>query len=429
MKTDLIKDYPRLLVISNECLSMVSSNGRTLRNFLIGWPKENLAQFHIRNTAPDDTVCDNYFYVSDGDALKAFINGKSVNGVKTRDQNIINQATAPVKRKRNAVTMLIRELIWNSKRWAGAEFEKWLQDFMPEMVLIQAGDCGFMLRLAREIAKRYDIPLIIYNSEGYYFKKKDYFNSGRAAKMLYPVFQRYFCKEFEKTIRLAEKSIYCCDKLKKDYDACFALPSEVVYTATEITSEKKKKENNPLKISYLGNLGVGRHTGLVEIGENLQRISTDLRLDVYGKIQSNQVKEALEQCAGIVYRGFVSYEDVVKIIHNSDILVHTESFSDFAKEDLKYAFSTKIADSLASGRCFLVYAPEGMACSEYLKDNKAAYVVERQADLRPVLEKLCCNPGAREAYIDNAIKLVEAQHNGKKNAELFQRILCESMNK
>ena len=56
----VMMQYPRLLIISNECLSSVSSNGRTLRNLLIGWPKEKLAQFHIRRTAPDHSVCDRF---------------------------------------------------------------------------------------------------------------------------------------------------------------------------------------------------------------------------------------------------------------------------------------------------------------------------------------------------------------------------------
>ncbi len=34
------KKYPRVLIISNECLSLSSSNGRTLRNLLVGWPKK-----------------------------------------------------------------------------------------------------------------------------------------------------------------------------------------------------------------------------------------------------------------------------------------------------------------------------------------------------------------------------------------------------
>ena len=50
----------RILIISNECLSTSSSNGRTLRNFLLGWPKECIAQFFLKSAEPDYDVCENY---------------------------------------------------------------------------------------------------------------------------------------------------------------------------------------------------------------------------------------------------------------------------------------------------------------------------------------------------------------------------------
>ena len=424
-----MQQYPRVLIISNECISNITSNGRTLRNFLVGWPKENLAQFHIRRSAPDYSVCDNYFFVSDKAALRSFISGERVNGIQSKreDHNSVYANKISKGSKRNAVTMLIREMVWNSMRWAGTEFDGWIERFSPEVVLLQAGDCGFMLRLARRISEKYRIPLVIYNSEAYYLKKRDYFASSKISKLFFPIFHRNFCKEFENTIKHAEKSIYCCDKLKEDYDAYFSLPSEVIYTATEVKPSGEKDDTDSLKISYLGNLGIGRHEGLVEIAEILQRISPHLKLNVYGKIPNQQVQDAFVQCSGIHYCGFVSYEEVLNVIQNSDILVHTESFSDFSKEDLKYAFSTKIADSLASGKCFLVYAPGDMACSEYLRKNQAAYVAGNAEELEAILQTLWKEPKARNVYIDNALQLVQQRHDAEKNARQFEKVLFESI--
>lgn len=414
--------FPRVLVIGNECLSNVSSNGRTMRNFLLGYPKEKLAQFCIRNASPDFEICERYYYVSDSAALNSFLRGKLADGNLPR--NVSGTDTSTVKPKqRNAVTMMIRNFVWNSMRWAGKDFYKWVEDFSPEIILLQAGDCAFMLKLARKLALKYNIPLVIYNSEAYYFKKFDYFRSHGLAQLLYPVFHRNFCREFDKTVKLAKKSVYCCDKLKDDYDACFHLPSEVIYTATQVTPKKYKTPHDNLKISYLGNLGVGRHEGLIEIAEVLQSISPDLKLDVYGKIPSEDIKNAFDSCHGIRYMGFISYEDVVEIMQSSDILVHTENFSDFYKEDLKYAFSTKIADSLASGTCFLLYAPECMACSEYLRKNKAAYVVGNHQELIHTLVELCSDINAREKYIAQAHLITNYNHSAKHNAIRFQELL------
>ena len=166
---------------------------------------------------------------------------------------------------------------------------------------------------------------------------------------------------------------------------------------------------------------------MVEIANALQRISPDLKLDVYGKIPNQAVQMAFDQCNGIRHHGFVPYEKVVDIIHNSDVVVHTESFTDFYREDLKYAFSTKIADSLASGTCFLLYAPEEMACTEYLREHDAAWVISKKEELQTILERLCDNQRAREQYIQSALLLARQNHSPKENTERFQTILRESV--
>lgn len=419
-----MKHYPKVLIISNECISNVSSNGRTLRNFMVGWPKDRLAQFCIRSTAPDETVCDHFYYVSDRDALNSFLKGRRASGRMPEMKT--GTGTSGGGSSRNSVTMLLRNLAWNSMRWAGKPFYSWVEAFAPELILLQAGDCAFMLNLARKLANKYRIPLVMYNSEAYYFKNYDYFRSSGVAKLMYPLFRRQFCRALKKCLRMAKISVYNSDKLKADYDAAFAAPSELVYTVTQM-EPAGKKQNDRLKIAYLGNLGVGRQEGLIQIGEALQKISAELKLDVYGKIPNESVQAAFDACDGISYHGFVSYEQVIKLIHNSDILVHTESFTDFYREDLKYAFSTKIADSLASGTCFLLYAPEEMTCTEYLANNEAAWVVTEPGMLQPVLERLCCDPQARVAYVEKALQLAKKNHSLQNNTEKFQRILCESI--
>ncbi len=64
--------YPRVLVLSNECFSNSSSNGRTLGNFVNAWPKSKIAQFFLSGN-PDGMACENFYQVTDKQALKAFL--------------------------------------------------------------------------------------------------------------------------------------------------------------------------------------------------------------------------------------------------------------------------------------------------------------------------------------------------------------------
>ena len=195
-----------------------------------------------------------------------------------------------------------------------------------------------------------------------------------------------------------------------------------MYTATRLARTNTPK-NEPLRISYLGNLEVGRHASLIELANRIGKIAPGVKLDVYGKMPNEQVERELTLCEHIRLCGFVSYDKVTEVMHNSDILVHAEGFDDFYAEDSKYAFSTKIADSLACGNCFLVYAPQGFACTRYLKEHEAAYVVSDGREMEQVLEALLREPDARTKYQKQADALVLKNHQAEQNAAKFAEIL------
>ena len=423
-------EFPRVLIVSNDCLSKSSSNGRTLRNFLTGWPREALAQFYLQSGEPEFETCANYYRVTDGQALRAFLGKGHGGGVVTEEPNSKPMETAAATGGkgigRTALTMLVRELVWNSRRWMTEDFRRWTAKFAPQVILLQAGDCGFMLRLAEDLSRQFNAPLVIFNSEGYYFKDFDYFRASGPAHWAYPLFRRQFCRTFRQTMARAKHCVYSCEPLEKAYEREFTTPSETIYTATEMVRREAKPESSGFRASYLGNLGLRRHEVLVEIATALQELSPELYLDVYGRIPDETARRALENCAGIRCRGFVSYDEVTRVMAESDLLVHGESFDPFYREDLKFAFSTKIADSLASGTCFLLYAPENLACTEYLWENRAAWVVSDPKALKPTLRTLVEQPEERSRYLGAAAALVERNHSAGPNADRFRRILQQA---
>ena len=423
-------EFPRVLVISNNCFSKTDSNGRTLGNFFVGWPKDRLAQFYIQNASPDFEVCENYFRVTDGQAVKALL-GKAAGGRVTPDMVPASAATssaaATKKRNRNALTMMVRNLVWNLGAWKKSGFDVWVADFAPEAVLLQAGDNSFMFALARKTASRYGVPLLIYNSEGYYFKDFDYFRSKGLAHWCYPVFRWGFCREFRRTQRHTAHNVYICDSLKAAYDAEFDTPSTALYTATELKPFAPKVGGDGFTASYLGNFGFHRYEALVEVAEILQSLSPDYYLDVYGILPNDTVRTAFEGCKGIRYNGFLDYEGVTRVMQGSDLLIHVEKDTPFNRETLRFGFSTKIADSLACGRCFLLYAPETVECYRYVAQNALAYAVNTEEGLRETLRLLAQDATAREKYLANAQQAARERHSMEKNREAFAGIMKETV--
>lgn len=420
---------PRVLVLSNECFSPSTSNGRTLGNFFTGWPKDCLAQFFLSGV-PDFDSCTHFFQVSDRQALNA-ITGKDICGgvVKARvheEKHNGNISQIMKKPRRNACTMLMREAVWSSRKWEKSGFWQWASEFAPEIVLLQAGDCAFMFQLALRVAKKYCAKLVIYSTEGYYFKEFDYFRGTGVAHCAYPLFHSILRRAVQKGYHAADYAIFNCDALNEDFCREFHLKSKVIYTATDsIETVTKKETNKDFVVSYAGNLGVGRPRSLVDIANALQQINPNFYLDVYGTIPDKQTQILFDDCKGICFHGRIPYEEVKQVIRSSDLLVHVESFDPFYVEDLKYAFSTKIADCLASNRCFLMYAPVSFAETKYLLDNNAAYVATSQSELLKILKWLTEEPEMRSRYCANALGLTRKNHDRGTSVAAFQNTLCD----
>ena len=422
-------EFAKVLIFSNNCFSKTNSNGKTLSKLFNAYPKENLAQFYIQNDSPDFERCNNYFMVTDREALSSFLKKKNVGRRITESitENVkIHNNSIKKPKKRTPLTMLLREMVWNSNKWIGEDFNSWLNEFVPEVIIVQAGDNSFLLNIATKLAKERKIPLIIYNTESYYFKKKNYMKDSGLSVVFYPLFISQFRKQFKETMKYASCVIYNCEMLKEEYEKHFDLPSYVVYNSSDINNTNQTIKDKELPtISYLGNLGVGRHEPLIEIGNTLQKINPLLKLNIYGKIPNDNIRNELINCSGIEYKGFINSQEVVLIMQESDILIHAENFSPFYRDDLKYAFSTKIADCLKSGKCFFNYAPIELASTQYLLENKGACVVYNQNQLEETLIKLINNKKFREGFIANALQLAEVNHNAERNGELINNLITK----
>jgi UDP-N-acetylglucosamine 2-epimerase len=409
-------EYPKVLIFSHNCFSKTISNGRTLNNFFIDWPIDRLAQFYIYNELPGSTVCNNYFRVLDMEALKAFCTWKTVgHKIDLLKEKIIESPYILSNYKKNSYKYLIRNLIWDSKRWRSNSFYNWIEEFKPDIIFVQIGDYTFMHRLALEVAQKRNIPLVIYNSEDYYFQKKISFSP------LYFLYKKDYKNQFRKLIAYASNNIYISDMLQQTYQREFNHRSTVIMTSTDMMCEENKEKELPFTISYLGTLGVGRHTSLIEIAEAIRNVMPNYFLDIYGNAPNKQIKRELENCSGIRLKGFVSYKNVVNIMKKSSLLVYAESF----KWGLKNAFSTKIADSLACGTCLFAYGPEDTASIKYLRENEAACVVSDSSQLETYLKEIITNKDLRRKYIINALNLAKTNHDMDINKRYFRKILME----
>lgn len=410
-------NYPKVLVIANNSFSLTNSNGRTLGGFFIGWPKERLAQFCIGTDRPNYEVCENYYCLTDRSILDACIYFRKPRREKLDSDTSINQSKNIRRVKRTAFHILIRNLIWMSRKWDNEEFNQWVRDFSPDVVLLQSGDSIFMLDIALRISKKRHVPLMVFNTEGYYFFKQNYFHKGMCNFMFFPLYQAWYKRKYRSLMKHVKFSIYGNDLLKRDYDKEFGGNSIVLYTSSTLSIENIPFNQENPRFSYLGNLTFDRPAALMEVGEVLQSINRRYHLDVYGKA-TPEVERILRVSKGIQYHGFVQHQDVAQVIKTSDVLFHVEGAED-RKDCLRYGFSTKIADSLASGKSFVLYSFPDIACANYIKETGAGWFASNKDELKKVLETIITDKSERVRKLKKAQDIVVKNHSMEKNRILF----------
>lgn len=417
---------PRLMVFSHSGFSDSDANGITLKNLLSAFSAEEKAEFYLDVQPPDHSAAHRYFRVTDTQMIKAFLGKKSRHIFKFDPSEAAcagkksggSPRKIPLwlkKQKYNFAVKWLREQLWGISPWGKRSLETFIDEFQPDAVVYMVGESLFMDKLVLKTCARLNVPLVLYNGEA--FRIIDL----KTRRGLERAYYRRVEKLYDKLSRRAAMVIYNCEMLREDYEAKYprAGQSMVAYNSA-LCNHGTYQPKDGVVITYFGNLGVGRSEELLRLARVLSRIDPALVLDIYG----NALPEAAQrfrETENIRYHGFVDAAALYDIVENSDILLHVESFDEAIIPKLKYAFSTKIAQCLCAGRCFVSFAPDGSASSRYLQTAEGAALVSDETQLEQLLRDLVADPALRQSYAQKAVATGLANHDMEATAARVRR--------
>lgn len=423
-----MKNLPRVLVISHTSFTASDSMGSTLAAYLSQYDADSVAQLYIKDMMPDIPVCKRYFCVTDNELVKKILHpiktkvGRAVTLQKNDDGSISAGSSAVADSKgghaHRDAAMLLRNLVWSTRLWDTAEWKAWFKEFDPQVILVQPGDFSYLLKLAVKLSKKLNIPLLVHQSEAYYLKPYEKRN------LVYRLYRWDFARQFRKMMERASMCVYLCEALQQDYDRCFDTPSCTIMKATALKPEKVNRPfgEGGIRFIYGGNLGqtVGRCQPLVQMGRAVKACGS--YIDVYTTSTGEHMRELTEE-NGIKLHDALSYDKLQEEIRKSDFVLHMENQSPWHLVDLKYAFTTKIADMLTSGVCSIVYGSAEIASIRYFKEKNLGCVIENEQDLYPGIKALIESRQLRERYVEAALQQAAAQHDAQTNAQLMNEII------
>lgn len=419
----------KVLVISHNVFSFTSNMGRTLANFFKSFPCEDIAQLYFHTQVPTTDICKNYFRITDFDILrkKKRVTGTRFSETDIRKDLISERVDEGVEaqiyqfgRKRKPWMYIDRNMLWGLGKWKNDRLKEWIDEFDPDIIFFASGDYTFAYRIAMWASSYKKIPIVTYVCDDYYFLSR------KSVSPLYYLNRFDYKRTLKKLFKKHKNTVMICDELSRDYKKEFGINPTTIMTASDLTGGvlKETANNEKIKISYIGNLGYNRHLALTEVGRALLNLyDGEVLIDLYSTEKRRQITKHLTKENGIDFHGGISAAEVKKVIEKTDILLHIESMDKINREKVRYSVSTKIADSLASGKCLFAYGPEEVASIQHLIQNNCAIVATSEEELKTALKVAFEDSEKRETVCKNAVKTAEKYHSGEINDRMFKEVL------
>jgi glycosyltransferase involved in cell wall biosynthesis len=422
----------KVLLVSYTALMASTANGRTMQSLLQGIPAENLSLFCCYG-APDKNSCASCYKVSNKDAVKSLLKAKNVG--RLFDMEVQQDSDKAVQKDqrigpKKAWKYLAKELAWALGRWKNKKFKTWLNSLDVDCVIYMYGDHPSLQNLAVYASKKLDVPLVVYSCEDYCFKDYNYLDHKKPSFWFF-VYQKLSRAATRKLFRRAAGLITNSDRLGKEYKKKYGidnLATVMVASQMECVHNGDVRDVGSTSVTYLGTLGVARIKALIEIGDTLQKINPRLKMDVYGRT-TREFEAQLANCRGICYHGFVSYEEVQKVMWNSTLLIETLINDPYVNKNKRYGFSTKYADCFACGTPLLVYASEEIIETAFALEHDCAFVSTSPDTLEETLRTALFDQEAREEKLNAAARVTATYFNKEKNIQTVAEMLDSVVHK
>lgn len=421
----------KILIISHNPISTYQSMGKTFLSLFHFFQREELCQLYIYPSIPDVDKCNSYFRVTDKEALQSCLTRRGIGREIGSDEirvakkglfeNEKDESIYRNPKNQQAFRMLLRDDVWKFSNWFNKRTKKWLNKEKPTCIFVAPGTGKFLYNIAIKISKKYNLPIVSYICDDYYFlKPKRGFLEKKCSKQLKRKIKEFFT--FATYIVAISNGIGC------NFSDTFRLPYKVIMTGSNypICQEVKQRETIN-SITYMGNICCNRYKSLAEIGIALDEINAEhgsnYELHIYTAEKNEKMLQCLTACHSIKLNGFIAGDKFVETFHSADMLLHVEAFDEESIDLVKYSISTKIADSLGSGICLFAYGPACVSSMKHLIENDCAIYACSKTELKEKLLFAFTNRKMREEKARNALIAAHKYHDQNVTSREFYSLM------
>lgn len=380
----------RILIISNIELSDTNAAGNTFANWLTGWPDTEVSSIYSRDAIPHNDFCSSYYCISPISVLKNLLTPRKIGKYfkktelpKNESSSIEASLIKNTKRGYLPFLNLLYDLIISSRIWQNKRYREFIKDYHPDIVFSFAKSEAFLYQNLKYIKKHTSAKIV-------YFFADDMYSIYQQNGLL----KKIFLKRFLKLITLADKNYGASQLLCEIYSNLFNINITPLYKGCLI-GEPKKTINRPIRIVYAGNLYYGREKTLAIIAKALKNINSNgqiAALEIYtNAVITPEVDSLLNIKGSSMIMGSRPFDVIQKIMKESDVVLHVESFDPKDIKIVRLSYSTKMSDCLQSGAMMMIVGPNGIASVEEGKLIDGVEVISDERRIEPRLREIISN--------------------------------------
>lgn len=377
----------KYLFITCSDLADTDSNGRTLRD-VFSYVEDECIYSFCTSRRNKSISSDKTFLIDESDIFKPLLLLKKIHSEPIEPSSTRLKRTKT--RKKNPLTCFARNLVWSIIfRFFKRKLKNWILSIKPDFIIFDPADFIFMHKIAYYISSVSDKPLILYNTEDFYFKTWNYMHDENGFRFLYPLFRKRLQAAYRKTFRRTRICFHNVEGLKTLYAKEFpSVEHCVVYHPSTLVSEREANTGSDcMDFYYCGCLDKGRDETMVLLAKAILQISPVSKIYFNGKPCRNFDTKFIDEIGNVVNLGFTTYQNVQKMLKKNLILISVASLEAYNSIDKYHAFSTKLSDYISSLNPIIHIGPIG---DEYLILQKydLAYVCDNAASICGMVKKL-----------------------------------------
>lgn len=371
----------RVLIISHNVISEYGNMGKTIKSFFEPLTNDvKLSQIYLSEDKPDDSICKNYFQVTDKEVLKNLLSIRSIGKeiYLTNNNFYVQKIKKPSVIKKNALFRLLRDVLWQVNFGDKNRLYKWIDKQSPDLIFLASGSQIFLINLAMKIKKIFNLPMITYVADNYRSDNDSIFTNP---------YQKLINYKLDYLLNNTDYFYAASNKMTDFFTSKYQSKGETYYRPIKISEYNSLlKPKQTSRAVYIGNLGLGRQMALIDLYNGLSK--QGIAVDVFSSMKYKKEINALEK-KGLNYLGEIAPDKVIEVYQEYPYIIHVESSKKSNIRKTKYSYSTKIPELLLSGRLILAYGPKSIASmEEFISNESAICLLDKNSLDRDIKEKV-----------------------------------------